>query len=179
MHGRLVNARADRCFVCHGGLTGLAYYSRATDPPWRREGSNLPVRQVGRFRPKAIVWRPPPDISCRLTDGRQAVVLRAAYTRGARRTAPSAKGPPVVTGPGYYRIVGPQRGRAAQASTMNNPIRSKFCAGLACASHSSKAGMSPAPRVCWQRRGSTARRGAAALAATFRTWRRPILPTAK
>jgi hypothetical protein len=37
-----------------------------------------------------------------VTDGRQAVVLRAAYTRGARSNGTLAKGPPVVTGPSSY-----------------------------------------------------------------------------
>ena len=66
----------------------------ATVRPWRREGENLPEGQVERFRREAIVWRPPPGIRCRLTDGRQAVVCGPLHTRGARWPVSRWNGPP-------------------------------------------------------------------------------------
>jgi DNA mismatch endonuclease (patch repair protein) len=74
----------------------------ATVRPWRREGENLPEGQVERFRREAIVWRPPPGIRCRLTDGRQAVVC-GPHIRAARVGRPSAATDRLPTsGPGSH-----------------------------------------------------------------------------
>lgn len=61
----------------HGGSLVWRSTAIARKPSWRREGGNLPEtgRTFSRFR--GLVWRPPPDIGCRSTNGRQAVALRA------------------------------------------------------------------------------------------------------
>jgi len=45
-------------------LTGFGLLQPiAKGPPWRREGSSLPVRQVERFPPERVLYvRPTPDI---------------------------------------------------------------------------------------------------------------------
>jgi len=95
-------ARSDVSLVMAFSLVWLS----TAEPRNRRGAGRVETCQrdrSGHFPREGLLWRPPPDISCRLTDGRQAVVLRAAHARGL---APADDGCQRsacrFSGPGFY-----------------------------------------------------------------------------